>query len=346
MEQLTHDSRSRAGLTGLGFAVLSAASFGTSGAMAGGLMDAGWSSGAAVLVRISVAGAVLAIPAWVALAGRWHLLRDEIGILLAYGLIAVAACQVAYFNAVRQMEVGPALLIEYTAPVAVLVWAWLRHGQRPSRLAVAGAVLAVGGLVLVLDLVSGASVSLPGVAWALAAMVGAAAYFILSGAPSQLPPIVLAAGALLLGAVALGITGLLGAVELRASTADVAYHGFTAPYWAPLLGLGVLAAAFAYVTGIAATRRLGARLASFVALLEVLFALFFAWLLLRELPNGVQLAGAAVVMAGVVLVKLGERGTRTTAPIEAAVALDAEEDYSSEESSESSTSSDPLAASA
>ena len=50
------------------------------------------------------------------------------------------------------MQVGPALLIEYTAPAAVVVWLWLRHGQRPGRLTLAGAALAAVGLVLVLDL--------------------------------------------------------------------------------------------------------------------------------------------------------------------------------------------------
>ena len=57
---------------------------------------------------------------------------------------------------------------------------------------------------------------------------------------------------------------------------------------------------------IAAGRRLGSRLASFVALLEVLAALVFAWLLLGQLPDLLQLAGGVVVLAGVVLVKLGE----------------------------------------
>ena len=64
--------------------------------------------------------------------------------------------------------------------------------------------------------------------------------------------------------------------------------------------LGVVTAALAYVTGIAATRRLGARLASFVALSEVLAALVFAWLLLGEVPRGVQLLGGVLVVAGVV----------------------------------------------
>ena len=48
--------------------------------------------------------------------------------------------------------------------------------------------------------------------------------------------------------------------------------------------LGVVTAAAAYGCGIAATRRLGARLASFVALSEVLAALVFA-----GLPSGLGL---------------------------------------------------------
>ena len=47
-------------------------------------------------------------------------------------------------------------------------------------------------------------------------------------------------------------------------------------------------------------------MASFAALLEVLFAVVFAWLLLGQLPRPVQLVGGLFVLAGVVLVKLGE----------------------------------------
>jgi drug/metabolite transporter (DMT)-like permease len=65
-------------------------------------------------------------------------------------------------------------------------------------------------------------------------------------------------------------------------------------------------AAFAYVTGIAANRRLGSRLASFVALGEVLAAVLWTWALLGELPRTIQLAGGLLVLAGVVVVKLGE----------------------------------------
>ncbi|MGN6299828.1 MAG: EamA family transporter, partial [Angustibacter sp.] len=78
-------------------------------------------------------------------------------------------------------------------------------------------------------------------------------------------------------------------------------------WWVPVLLLGLVTAAVAYVTGIEATRRLGSRLASFVALLEVLAGVGFAWALLGELPRVVQLVGGLLVLAGVVAVRLGER---------------------------------------
>ena len=44
-----------------------------------------------------------------------------------------------------------------------------------------------------------------------------------------------------------------------------------------------------------------------MGLSEVLFAVVFAWLALGQRPGPVQLAGGVVVLAGIVLVRLGER---------------------------------------
>ena len=251
MDAMTHDvspaTSGRTQAAGLWFAVLSAASFGLSGSLASGLMDAGWSAGGAVVARVGVAALVLLVPAWLALCHRWRLLLAEARTVVAYGVVAVAGAQFAYFSAVRHMDVGVALLIEYTAPVAVVGWMWLRHGHRPGRLTVVGAVIAAIGLVLVLDLLSGADLSVVGVAWALVAMVGAAVYFVISAGKSALPPLVLAAAGLWLATVALLAAGLTGAVPLHASTSRVAYADVVVPFWLPVLGLGVVTAALSLI---------------------------------------------------------------------------------------------------
>jgi drug/metabolite transporter (DMT)-like permease len=311
MTTMTHDSlrvvASRRIRAGFGFAVLAASSFGLSGALATSLLDVGWSPAALVLCRITVAALVLAGPALASLRGRWHLLRTHARLLVAYGLVAVAGCQFAYFSAVDRLPVAVALLIEYTAPVAVIGWLWARHRQRPVGLTVAGALVAGAGLVLVLDVFSAGAVDGIGVAWAALAMAGCAFFFVVSAhSDDALPPIVLAAGGLAVGAVALALAGVTGLVTLSASTADPTYRGASVPWWLPLVALGVVTAAVAYVAGIEAARRLGPRMASFAALLEVLFGVLFAWLLLGQLPHTVQLLGGMLVLAGVVLVKLGE----------------------------------------
>jgi len=60
----------------------------------------------------------------------------------------------------------------------------------------------------------------------------------------------------------------------------------------------------AYLLGIAGGARLGSRVSSFVGLLEVLFAVLAAWVLLGDLPAPIQLVGGVLILAGVVLVKL------------------------------------------
>jgi drug/metabolite transporter (DMT)-like permease len=307
MAAMTHD-RPRMLDTGSGLllALVSASAFGLSGALGRGLMDSGWSAAAAVTVRILL-GAVVLIPFAIAqLRGRWHLVRRHLPLMVVYGAVPVAGCQLAYFIAVQHVPVGVALLVEYTAPLAVVGWLWLRHAQRPTRLTVAGGVIGLVGLLLVVDLTGGRTDPV-GVVWALVAMVGAAFYFVLSSRDVDgLPGTALAAGGLLVGGTLLLLAGAVGLVGFATSVAPVGYAGFTVVWWVPVVLLGVVTAAMGYGCGIAATRRLGARLASFVALSEVLAALVFAWLLLGQAPALVQLLGGLLVVAGVVAVRRGE----------------------------------------
>jgi drug/metabolite transporter (DMT)-like permease len=201
-----------------------------------------------------------------------------------------------------------ALLLEYSGTLLVVAWMWLRHGHRPRRLTVAGGAVAIVGLVLVLDITGSQHVDVVGVLWGLGAATGLAAYFILSShSDNPLPPIAMAWAGLSVGAVLLLVVGVAGAVPLHASTADVDFAGYRASWLLPVAGLSLVAAVIAYCAGIGAARRLGARLASFVGLAEVLFAVLLAWALLGQRPTVLQAVGGAVVLAGIALVKADER---------------------------------------
>jgi drug/metabolite transporter (DMT)-like permease len=304
------------GSAGLGLAALSAAAFGTSGAFAASLLEAGWTPGAAVTTRVVLAALVLTVPALLQLRGRRGLLLRGSRTVTTYGLVAVAGCQLCYFNAVQHLSVAVALLLEYSGALLVVGWLWLRRGQRPRRLTVGGALVAVLGLGLVLDLVGNTDLDPVGVLWGLGAAVGLAVYFVLSaGSDDGLPPLVVAWGGLTVGGAALLSAGAVGALPLEAPRTDVTLLDLQVSWLVPVLGLSIVAAALAYVAGIVAARLLGAKVASFVGLTEVLFAVAFAWLLLGQVLTTGQLLGGVLVVTGIALVRLDE----VRAPVPAAV---------------------------
>lgn len=301
---------------GLGFALVSAATFGLSGSFASSLLVTGWSPGATVTARVALAALLLLPFAVRAVQGRrlpWARLSRT---CIAFGLLGVATAQLCFFQAVERLPVGVALLLEYSGALLVVGWLWLRHQQRPRRLTVAGAAVSVVGLLLVLDLVGDTSLDLLGVAWGLGAAVGLAAYFLLSAQQhDDLPPVLVACGGLLAGAVVLATAGATGVLAMRTSSADVVLLDASLPWYVPLVGLALFAGSIAYATGIAGARLLGAKVASFVGLTEVLFAVAFALVLLGQRLSPWQLLGGVAVVAGIALVRVDElRGAPAETP--------------------------------
>lgn len=301
-------------MVGLWYALASAATFGLSGPMAKAMLEAGWSPAATVMVRVGGAALVLALPAARALARGPRISRSSVRTMLLFGTFAVAGVQLAFFSAVRTLDVGVALLVEYLGVVVVVGYVWARTRIRPSRQVIGGVALSLLGLVLVLDL-SGASMPDPvGLVWALSAAFGLASYFIICGeAEDDLPPLVLTAGGLGIGAVVLALAGLVHLVPLTFTANDATIGGTTTSIWVPLATMVLVPTVLAYVTGAAAARRLGARLASVTGLIEVLFGVLFAWLLLDQLPGPMQFAGGVLIIAGVVVIRRYE----TTASVPA-----------------------------
>ena len=294
----------RVATSGLVMAVASALAFSASGPFIKPLLEAGWSLGAALLVRMSLAGLILS-PALVrALRRERGFIRRHGFIIVAFGLTAVAGCQLFYFAAMQRMPVAVALLIQYVAPVLLVLWVWLRSRRAPSKLVVGGSVLAMGGLVLVVDL-TGARFDLLGTLLALGAAVCAAGYFaIAERAGDRMPPLALAAGGLIVGAALVGVLMLAGVLPFHAPAVTVELAGMTLPWYVPLGWVGAVGTTLGYALGVMAVPRTGARLASFVGLSEVLFTLMVAWLVLGEAPAPIQFAGGALILTGVVLVRL------------------------------------------
>lgn len=288
---------------GLVVAVIAAVSFGTSGALVKPMLEAGWSPTAAVTARALTAGLVLLPLALISLRGRWAVLWLGRWRVLGMGIVGVAATQLAYFAALQSIPVSTALLIEFLAPLILVGFVWATTRRMPRRMVLLGSALAVAGLVLVIGPGAIRAVDPVGVLCAFGAAIACAVFFAVAARPAHgLPPIALAAFGLLVGGAALGLLGVTGLLSFTASAADLSLLGVVTPWWVPLLALAVISTAIAYGAGITAAGVLGSRLASFVGLLEVIFASLFAWLLLAEQLTPLQLFGGLLILGGIAAV--------------------------------------------
>ena len=289
---------------GLITAVIAALSFGTSGALVKPLLEAGWSPSAAVTARALIAGFVLVPFAVLSLRGRAASLWRGRWRILGMGVIGVAGTQLAYFASIQRIPVSTALLIEYLAPLILVGVVWATTRRMPRPIVLVGSALAITGLVLVIGPGALRVVDPLGLALAFGAAIGAAVYFVIAARPSDgLPPVALAASGLLVGGLVLGALSLSGVLPFTATFTDLPLFGAALPWWLPLVLVGVVGGAIAYAAGITAAGLLGSRLASFLGLLEVVFASMFAWLLLGEQLSPLQLAGGVLILGGIAAVR-------------------------------------------
>ncbi len=302
---------------GLLLVLVSAMAFGSSGPFGKALLDAGWTPGAAVLVRIVGAAVVLGVVSLVLWRSQLRRALHAPRTVLVYGLVAVAGVQVCFFTAVRTLSVGVALLLEYLAPVLVVGWVWARTGRRPSSRTLTGGGLALLGTVGVLDVLSDVRLDLAGVLWALGAALGLACYFLVLGRTENqdgLGPAVLASAGMVVGATAVALAGVIGVLPLGFGAATTTLAGRPTPVWIPVVVLVLGSTVLAYLAGAAGLARLGASAGSVLSLSEVLFAVLAAWVLLGEWPTLVQLLGGALVVAGVVLARTGSELSAAAPP--------------------------------
>jgi len=299
---------------GLAVALLSALSFGTSGALVKPLLESGWTPTAAVTVRALTAGLVLLPLAIVSLRGRWGTLWRGRWRVLGMGIVGVAFTQFAYFAAIQTIPVSTAVLIEFLAPLILVGVVWIVSRRMPRPAVFLGSALAVGGLVLVVGPGTVQAVDPLGVAWAFVAALGCAAYFFIAARPDRgLPPVALASFGLIVGGGILGVLGVTGMLPFTATFGVLPLSGFLVPWWVPLALLVVVSTAIAYATGITAAGVLGSRLASFVGLLEAVFASLFAWLLLGQELTALQLLGGLLILGGIAAVR-SERAELSALP--------------------------------
>jgi DME family drug/metabolite transporter len=286
-----------------GYAQVAAAAvlWGTLGLAARPLFAAGLSPHGAATWR--AVGACVLLVAYCLTADRaaLRLARRDVPLLAAYGAVSVAGFMTVYFTAISLTTVATAAVLLYTAPAWVVVLARLLFGEPLTSMKNAAVACAFGGCVLVVGAVGPGAVRLTtagllaglgaGLTYALYSIFGKTALRTLSAMTTVV--YTLAFGALVLVA-ARGLPPLPAGSLL------------------PLAYVIVFPTALAYVLYIGGLRWVETGRASVVATLEPVVAALAGAFVLRE-PFGVlQWVGAALILAGVLLVQ-GEHLARRPA---------------------------------
>ncbi|HEU5470562.1 MAG TPA: EamA family transporter [Actinophytocola sp.] len=285
--------------------VLASVAFGTSGPLAKPIMDAGLSPQQVAGIRIGLAALGLLVVVGLTRPKLLRLRGTQWRIIVAYGVIAVAAVQVVYFIAVSRIPIGVAMLLEYTAPVLVALWVrFVRGTVLPSR-AWLGTALAFGGLVLVAQVWQGLAFDAIGMLAGAAAAFGAASYYLIgSHAVDTIEPLGLVTWGMVVGAVAIAVFVPPWTIPAGVFDDPAAFGPWHPPVWVLVVGIALLSTALAYLLSISAMRHLPANVVSVLALVEPIVAAGAAWIFLGQSLTAVQVLGAAVLLAGATIVQL------------------------------------------
>ncbi|GAA3171117.1 MULTISPECIES: EamA family transporter [Streptomyces] len=282
----------------LALALLSAVAFGGSGVAAKPLIEAGLEPLHVTWLRVAGATLVLLPVAW----RHRSLVRQRPGLLVGFGLLAVAGVQACYFAALSRIPVGVALLIEYLAPALVLGWVRFIQKRPVTRAAAIGVVLAVGGLACVVEVWSGLSIDALGLVLALGAACCQVGYFVLSDhgtdGEETADPLGVVAYGLLIGTVILTVIARPWGMEWSVLGGMTSMNGARVPAVVLLAWIVLIATVLAYLTGVVAVRRLSPQVAGVVACLEAVIATVLAWVLLGEHLSPPQIFGGVVVLVG------------------------------------------------
>ncbi|WP_169079869.1 EamA family transporter [Microcella alkalica] len=293
-------------------AVAAAVLFGANGSVTKIMMEAGLSPAQVTQFRLLGTAIVAGLVLVVVDRAAFRLPRRQWPVMIVLGIVGVAVLQATYAAAVQRLPVGIALLLEYTAVLMVaLVAFFFFKEQVKTRLWVAIALVLVG--LAVVARVWSSELDALGVVLAIGAAVCLAAYFLI-GERQVAKTSALAVSFWTMTIATVFWSFVSGWWELDASVftqpVDIGGVGgeLVVPMLLPLLWNVVLGTFAPFLLSLAALRFLPATAAGIVASSEVIFAFAVAWLWLGETLDVVQIVGAAVVLAGVILAQTARAG--------------------------------------
>lgn len=139
-----------------------------------------------VSVRLVLAGLILLLTVWAKQKKQmfeiWREKRDVFQLIM-FGIFGMAFCQLSYYVAVETLNAGTATVLQYTAPIIIMLYVSVRNKKVPQRIEMLALVLAVGGTFLLATHgnITNLAISTETLVWGLASAVAMALYNLIPG---------------------------------------------------------------------------------------------------------------------------------------------------------------------
>jgi drug/metabolite transporter (DMT)-like permease len=235
-------------------------------------------------------------------------------LIAALGLFGVAALQLTYNVAITRLPLGIALLIEYIAPVLIVLWVrFVRREPVHPRMWFA-VVLALGGLAIVSRVWNGLDFDGLGVVMALLAALSFATYFLLAEHNVGIDdPLRVVVWAFIVAAVVMNLFQPIWTVQdISGRTSMLGrLEDWSASTWLVVGWVVVLGTVVPFFLELLALQHLPATIVTVVAMLEPVIANVLGWAWFREALTPVQVLGAVAVLGGIVLAQTSRTVEKT-----------------------------------
>lgn len=258
-----------------------------------------------VSVRLVIAGLILLGTVYIKQKKDtfrvWKNGRDVVRMIL-YGVIGIALCQMTYYMAVDESNAGIATVLQYTAPVMIMVYLAVRNRKMPKGAEMAALVLAFGGTVLLAthgDLTH-LTVSKLTLVLGLTSAVATVFYNLLPGnLMNEYGTFAIVGWAMLVSGVL-----LWSVIRPWEMLADITWDWQTVVCVGTVIIFGTVLSFATYMEGV---RLIGASRASLFASVEPLTATVASVVFLKVAFSGMDLLGFAGIIAAVVILSLPKK---------------------------------------
>lgn len=286
--------------------VAAAVMWASSGTAGKGLFLAGMTPVELVQARVTLASLAMALGLGILAPAQLRIRLQDVGVMVLLGGLAMAVVQFTYLFSISKIQVVAAILIQYTAPVLVSVYSVLLWGERLTLYKGLALVLALIGCYLVvgaynLELLR---MNRVGIMAALCSAVFFAAYTLLGERMMhRYPPWTVVFYSMVFASITWNIVQP-PLVFLR--TPHPPTEWFLVLYIVLFGTVGAFGLFFAGVNYIRSTR------ASITSTLEPISAGFIAFIFLGESLAPLQIFGAALVIAAIVLLQVEREQSELT----------------------------------